>query len=207
MRMRFRRKIMTPEKKILTPEKILSSPDCGLQQDRSLAGDNCLWPRGEQGGRRGLGSQAHHPRRLTEAHQSTLLTLTGQHGEVLGGHNEARLTTRPGACHHHLALGHHPKLGSRGCCRMTLQLELACGDQLSSCQLELLSIGQLQLLARSKLQTATSRQLQGLMNSARSGHLNVTRATIAIDSKAAVLLLLALILQKRNLLRCRAAFP
>ena len=90
---------------------------------------------------------------------------------------------------------------------MTLQLELACGDQLSSCQLELLSIGQLQLLARSKLQTATSRQLQGLMNSARSGDLNVTCATIAIDSKAAVLLLLALILQKRNLLRCRAAFP
>ena len=91
---------------------------------------------------------------------------------------------------------------------MALQLKLASGNELPSCQLELLSVGELQLLTRAKLETTSSSQLQGLMNTPRSSYLDVAGTAVAVDPKVTIFLLslALLLLDEGDLLRCRAAF-
>ena len=186
----------------------LSPPDGWLEQDRSLAGDNRLGSRGEKCGGWRLRGQTHHPGRLSKAHQAALFSLTGQHCQVLRWNNQARLTTWTRAGHHHLALRHNSDLRRCGRRWMALQLKLASGNELPSCQLELLSVGELQLLTRAKLETTSSSQLQGLMNTPRSSYLDVAGTAVAVDPKVTIFLLslALLLLDEGDLLRCRAAF-
>ena len=185
-----------------------SPPDGWLEQDRSLAGDNRLGSRGEKCSGRGLRGQAYYPGRLSKAHQAALLSLTGQHCQVLRWNDQARLTTWTRAGHHHLALRHNSDLRRCGRRWMALQLKLARGNELPSCQLELLSFGELQLLTRANLETASSSQLQGLMNTPRSSYLDVAGTAVAVDPKVTILLLslALLLLDEGDLLRCGAAF-